>query len=500
MIPTSFSPWLAVAGIAIAACATTLVAVTYRLRFFGGVAMTFDYFATAGRALPGWLIRASIVNSWIWTATILVSARVGFEFGVSGPLWYAVGASLQLFILAVLADRLQRAGTQARTFAEFLRERVGAPTHRTLAGYSLATSLIVCTMATEGGAITLTTFTGIDVRAAALFIPLTFTLYTALGGLRLTVMTDFFYLACTTVGLAILFALLYHSVSIDVAFEAFHGRTNADSLLALGSRSGLEFGAINFIAQLGTVLVDQTYWQRAIASRRGEAAGSFVAAGILWLPFPLIAGTVLGTIGATIHLIPGQLDAIAPLAVTHALGAVGAVVFLIVIFGILLSSGDSSVLAASTIIACDLYRPGEIGERMDRRRLRVARLGAAGFGLSVSVLSASLMALHIDMAMLFMVVGILVSSAAVPVLLGFLSQSYVGAGAMPGMLLGSTSGIVVWLIETQREAGTISLEASARLGPMLAGNLATLSVGIACCAIGWILVRSRKDAMQNAPH
>ena len=448
--------------------------------------MTFDWFATAGRRVPRWLIRASIVNSWIWPATILVSSEVGFRYGVGGPLWYAVGASLQFFLLAVLAQRLQRSGARVRTFAEFLRGRFDAPTHRTLALYSLTTSLSVCTLATVGGAVTLSALTGLDVRVAALLIPLTFTSYTALGGLRLTVFTDFFYLCCTLGGLAILVGLMWHRVPLASVYAVLHARPET-GMLAFGSSSGLAFGLINFIAQLGTVLVDQTYWQRAIASRPGEAANSFVAAGLLWLPIPLIAGTMFGVIGAGLQLHPGRIDAIAPVVAVHVLGTPGAYLFLGVMFSVFLSSGDSSVLAASTLVACDLYRPGERGERMERRRLRMARVSAAAFGLAVGVLSTLLLAFHIEMGWLFMVVGIFGSSAAVPVLLGFLRPQYGGAGALIGMRLGSICGVVVWLAYAWQGPGGLSLQSSGELAPLLAGNLATIGASVVCCVLGPVL-------------
>jgi Na+/proline symporter len=476
--------WLGVVAILVAAIGTTVLAVVYRLRRFGSAAMSFDCFATAGRAVPGWLIRGSVVNSWIWTATIMVSARVGFQYGVSGPLWYAAGASLQLFILAVLADRLQRSGLRVRTFAEFLRNRFNRATHKTLVLYSLATSLLVCTMATEGGAVTLANLTGVDVRLAALLIPLSFTLYTAVGGLHLTVRTDFFYLCCTMIGLAALVTLVWHNVPVDTAFAALQARPDAGRLLALGSISGFAFGIINFVAQLGTVLVDQTYWQRAIAARPDQAGYPFVAAGLLWLPIPLVAGTTFGVLGAALGLHPTSLDAIAPMTITHVLGVPGALIFLGVIFAIFLSSGDSSVLAVSTLVATDLYRPGKTGERTERRRLKVARISAACFGVGVSLLSASLLAVRVDMTWLFMAVGIFVSSAAIPVLMGFLFPRVRGAGALPATLLGSAAGITTWLSVTRVESGGLSLAASSGLGPMLCGNLAVLATSIVICAIG----------------
>jgi hypothetical protein len=37
--------------------------------------------------------------------------------------------------------------------------------------------------------------------------------------------------------------------------------------LTMSSSGGLIFGAINVVGNLGTVFVDQAYWQRAVAAR-----------------------------------------------------------------------------------------------------------------------------------------------------------------------------------------------------------------------------------------
>ena len=57
-----------------------------------GPKKTSEWFYTAGRTVMTGLIASSVVSVWTWDATPLQSSSVGIW--VSGPFWYAVGASI----------------------------------------------------------------------------------------------------------------------------------------------------------------------------------------------------------------------------------------------------------------------------------------------------------------------------------------------------------------------------------------------------------------------
>lgn len=62
-----------------------------------------EEFNTASRSVKPGLIAAGIVSAWTWAATLLQSSSVGYQFGVSGPFWYAAGATVQILTFSVLA-------------------------------------------------------------------------------------------------------------------------------------------------------------------------------------------------------------------------------------------------------------------------------------------------------------------------------------------------------------------------------------------------------------
>jgi urea-proton symporter len=78
-------------GLVMAIAVTLLVRVEHK---WLGTRKTFEWFYTAGRNVKTGLIAASLVSAWTWAATLLQSSTVAYQYGISGPFWYAAGANL----------------------------------------------------------------------------------------------------------------------------------------------------------------------------------------------------------------------------------------------------------------------------------------------------------------------------------------------------------------------------------------------------------------------
>jgi len=53
-----------------------------------------------------WITRR--IEQWTWAATILQSSNVAWQYGVSGPFWYASGATIQVLLFGVMAIEIKR--------------------------------------------------------------------------------------------------------------------------------------------------------------------------------------------------------------------------------------------------------------------------------------------------------------------------------------------------------------------------------------------------------
>lgn len=74
-----------------------------------------ENFNTAGRNVGTGLTACVICSSWTWAATILQSSNVAYQYGISGPFWYASGATVQILLFGVLAIEVKRKAKNAHT-------------------------------------------------------------------------------------------------------------------------------------------------------------------------------------------------------------------------------------------------------------------------------------------------------------------------------------------------------------------------------------------------
>merc|ERR1719267_99158 len=138
------------------------VLLTYLERMFSDEAATSEQFNTAGRSVKIGLTGAVIVSQWTWAATLLQSSNVAWNFGITGPFWYASGATIQILLFGILAIEIKRRAPHAHTLCELVNARWGPPgggskfVHFTFIFFSFMCNIIVTGMLLLGGAATVT--------------------------------------------------------------------------------------------------------------------------------------------------------------------------------------------------------------------------------------------------------------------------------------------------------------------------------------------------------
>lgn len=167
-------------------------------------------FSTAGRSVKSGLVAAAVVSSWTWAATLLQSSTVAYEYGVSGPFYYAAGsfslmyirmlkeissanwttgATVQIILFATLAIELKRRAPNAHTFLEAVHARYGTIVHCVFIVFCLMTNILVTAMLLTGGSAVLTALTGVHTAAGCFLLPIGVVLYTIFGGIKATFIT-----------------------------------------------------------------------------------------------------------------------------------------------------------------------------------------------------------------------------------------------------------------------------------------------------------------------
>lgn len=145
---------------------------TFILKRYNSELVTSEMFNTAGRTVKSGLVGSAVVSSWTWAATLLQSTGVCYRYGVSGPFWYASGATVQILLFATLAIELKRRAPHGHTFLEVIKARYGTIPHIVFMVFGLATNILVSLMLIVGGSATVSALTGMNTVAAIFLLPL----------------------------------------------------------------------------------------------------------------------------------------------------------------------------------------------------------------------------------------------------------------------------------------------------------------------------------------
>ena len=477
-----------------------------------GVSQTSEWFNTAGRVIKTGLTAAAIVSAWTWAATLLQSSTVAYQYGISGPFWYAAGASIQVLLFGILAIELKRKAPNAHTFLEIIRARYGGGAHRVFLVFALMTNMIVTAMLLLGGAAVVNGLTGMDISLAAFLIPIGVMIYTLVGGLKATFVADYMHTIVIFIVILVFVATVYFVSPVTGGIEGMYEKlTEAARLvpvegnamgayLTMASVGGLIFGIINIVGNFGTVFVDQAYWQRAIAAQPTSTVKGFLLGGACWFAIPFTLATTMGltAVALGVDLTPEQvqLGLTVPAAASVLMGEIGAVMVLTMLFMAVTSAGSAELIAVSSLITYDVYRTYKNPNASGKKLLKVSRATIIGFGIGMGGLAVILLSMGLSLGFVYLAMGVLIGSAVIPIALTITwkrtNKHAATIGAIAGLFvaLGTWVGVAASLPEY---GGEVSLASLGNNYSMLFGNVAGILTGGAIAGLGSLATKTKFD-------
>ena len=509
--------WFIVVGLGMVFAGIISAEIKIEEKYLGNI-QSSEGFNTAGRIIKTGLTAAAIVSAWTWAATLLQSSTVAYLYGVSGPFWYAAGATIQVLLFGILAIELKRKAPNAHTFLEIIRARFGAGTHKIFLGFALTCNMIVTGMLLLGGAAVVNGLTGMDISLAAFLIPVGVMIYTLVGGLKATFVADYmhtviifiviltfvatvFFLSPITGGIEGMYNKLVEAASLNPVISpsfAEGGAVEGDpstygnamgAYLTMASAGGLIFGVINIVGNFGTVFVDQAYWQRAIAAQPSSTVKGFLLGGMCWFAIPFTLATTMGltAVALDVELTPEQvqLGLTVPAAASVLMGEIGAIMVLVMLFMAVTSAGSAELIAVSSLLTYDIYRTYKNPNATGKQLLKVSRAVIVAFGLGMGALAVVLLGMGLSLGFVYLAMGILIGSAVIPIALTIIWNRTTRAGAVAGALVGVCLSLTTWTSVAASEAdGVIDIASLGGAFPMLYGNVvAILSSGLICVII-----------------
>ncbi|PTU23317.1 hypothetical protein P175DRAFT_0555964 [Aspergillus ochraceoroseus IBT 24754] len=474
------------------AFALTMIFITWALKRYQHEVITSEMFSTAGRTVKSGLVASAVVSSWTWAATLLQSSAVAYQYGTSGPFFYASGATVQIILFATLAIELKRRAPNAHTFLEAIRARYGTAVHVVFIVFCLMTNILVTAMLLTGGSAVLTSMTGVPTVAACFLLPIGVVIYTLFGGIKATFITDYMH---TVVIIVIIFIFSFSAYAThdklgspgkvyDLLVQAakLHPvEGNAEgSYLTMRSKEGGIFWVINIVGNFGTVFLDNGYYNKAIAAHPVHAFPGYVIGGLCWFAIPWLCATTMGlsalALEGTRRISSTDVTAglVLPFAAVELLGYSGAVCTTLMVFMAVTSAFSAQLIAVSSILTYDIYQayinPAAKGQRL----VWVSHLSCILFAVVMASFATGLYYAGIGMGYLYLLMGVIISSAVFPGAMALIwkGQNWIAAAASP--VLGLAMSLIAWLTTTKSQYGTFTVQTTGSNYPMLAGNVAAL--------------------------
>ena len=394
-------------------------------------------FLLADRKLGFWESSFSIAATWIWAPALFVSAQKAFTNGWIGLFWFLVPNIICLLLFSYFAVLIKRKFPDGYTLSEFMKQtyspRVQSVYWVTLVG------LTVCAFAVQllAGGKLIASMTGISYLFATLIlaaIPLT---YSLVFGLKASIITDFVKMTMIIMLGAILVPLVLNGAGGMQAVVDGLGGVKGNYLDFFTQDSWmlfLTFGLPTTIGLLSGPFGDQSFWQRAFATKEDTVKKSFVAAAFIFGIVPLIMG-IIGFAAAGSHLAVKDPQMVNLEMIYSVLGTFGAAVFFILAMSALTSIIDSKLCSVSSIAGHDM------ADRFGFSFMKSSRIAMVVLTL-VAIAIANIPDLKI--LHLFLFYGTLRSATMLPTIMSLLGKKLAEARVFYGIIAGIVVGLPIF--------------------------------------------------------
>jgi SSS family solute:Na+ symporter len=414
---------------------------------------TTSGFTRAAGRLPGWVIGLSIFGTYVSSISFL--ANPGKSYADNWNPWvFSLSLPLAVWIAAKWFVPFYRKHGHISAYAH-LEERFGVWARNYAGICYLLTQLARMATILYLVALALQPLTGWDVRTIIFVTGILVTLYTILGGIEAVIWTDVMQSMVLTAGALICVGLILIGMpegpgqvfTIAAEHDKFSLGEFGSSLATPTFWVVLTFG---FVINLQNFGIDQSYVQRYHAARDEKAAQRSVwMAALLYIPISgllLFVGTGLFAFyTAQPELLPEGIaaDAVFPHFIATELppGATGLLVA--AIFAAAMSSVDTSLNSASTLILEDVYKryfdPGATEHRSMAvlyGATLVLGVGGTGFAIAMIDVKAALDAW-------WNLSGIFAGGIVGLFLLGMIARSPNAWPAIFGVICGL--GVILWM-------------------------------------------------------
>ncbi|KFY72952.1 hypothetical protein V499_06924 [Pseudogymnoascus sp. VKM F-103] len=456
-----------------------------------------EMFITANRSVGTGLTASAVISSWLWSTAILGSSLVGYSYGISGPFWFAAGCSPMIVFFALLGMVCKMRIPEAHTLLEIVRIRYGTVAHIVFMFLCLLNNLFAVANMLLGASAAINALTGIHTIAATFLVPVGVVLYTFVGGIKATFLTDYIHT------FAILIIICFFTVKaftipeigsigglydLVVSAALRHPPTgnHGSTYLTMTSKDGLLFGILHLCANFGLVIMDTSFFVKAFAASPKATVPGYVLGGIMYFAIPWCLGTLMSSVALglennpTFPTYPRRMTStevgnglVLPYAAMAIAGKGGAAAILLATFMAVTSTLSAQVIAVSSIISFDIYRTYFRPHATDADVIRWSHYGVVFFGVVAAAFSTLLFYVGVNLGWTLYMLGVITCPGIFPTVFTLLWKHQSRAAVIVSPILGMLTGIGVWLGSAYALYGAVTIETTGFALPCVYGTVAS---------------------------
>ncbi|KAJ6017283.1 hypothetical protein N7451_000662 [Penicillium sp. IBT 35674x] len=484
-------------GLGVLFCGVILLAVEVQRAYLSEDSGKSEMFMVANRSVGTGLTASAVFSSWMWINETVLAAAMCYRYGLALPLWWGSGLCFQIALMAALGVMAKIRVPYAHTSLEIVRMRYGKIGHLVFVVLNLVNNVFGCASMIMTGSQLIYGVSGMNFVAATILIPLGVVLYTAVGGLKATFLTDYLH---TTIALILIiyFTLavltnsavgglsgLYDKV-VATAGENYISGNYDGSLLTFKSKGAIIWGLILKFGNLALVVMDTAFWQKSFATEVRATVPGYSIAAIAVFGIPWGLGTVIGLTARAIHntpifpTYPGDLTStevsmgmVMPYTLKALLGDKGIIGFFFLLFMALTSTVSSSMIAVSSILSYDIYKTYLNPKVTDKKLVRVSHLTVVIHGIFITGISIAMNYGGANMTWINYLRPVISCPGIIPLILTLFWSRQTRLAAIVAPILGFFTGLAVWLATAKSMYGAVNIDTTSNEYPALYAAIAS---------------------------
>ena len=458
-----------------------------------------ETFSVANRSVGTFLSASAVYSSWSWSTEFLFVSLMTYNYGVQAGYYYGAGLAIQIAVMSVIGIHAKKRIPTAHTSLEAVQLRYGKAAHLLYLVLSLICNICSCLAMILACASGISIIAGnLHIVASTMLIPFGVLLYTVVGGLKATFLTDFVH---TTVLLVVLCYIntavltsdqvggidgLYDKI-IEVSKTKFIEGNYDGSILTGKSKGSVIFGLVLTAGNFGLTVMDSSFWQKTFsASPRATVPAYLLTAFLIFSNvWPISA-----IIGGSLHFLESdpsfptyprkmtqyEIDSgfVLPYVLKAILGNGGVGALLLILYLAVTSTVSAQMVSVSSIVSFDIYKKYIHPNAQNKSMINVSHITCVVFGLGIAGFSIMLHYVGVNMTWFGYFIPMAICPGVIPLIFTVTWDRQTFWAAFISPIVGFAAGLTVWISTAYHFYGSVTIESTGGQLPALYGSLTAL--------------------------